>query len=63
MSDSEDLMQDRDRIEAYRQTKQRALDLGYPSVNHALDALEEARRSSLFESIEALQNKILDGRI
>jgi len=41
MSDSEDMMQDQDRIEAYNQLKERAGKLGYASVNHALDALED----------------------
>lgn len=43
VSDSEDMMQDQDRIEAYKQLKARASELGYASVNHALDALEEYR--------------------
>lgn len=41
MSDSEELMQDQDRAEAYRQLKERCDNLGYASVNHALDRLEE----------------------
>lgn len=43
MSDSEDLMQQSDKAEAYDQLKARAVELGFPSVNHALDALEELR--------------------
>jgi hypothetical protein len=41
MSDSEELMQDQDRIEAYKQLKDRCDQLGYASVNHALDDLEQ----------------------
>ena len=41
MSDTEDFMADQDRIEAYKQLKERAGKLGYASVNHALDALED----------------------
>lgn len=41
MSDSEDLQADREKIEAYDQLRHRAGKLGYPSVNHALDDLEE----------------------
>ena len=40
MSDSEELMNDQDKIEAYDQLRQRTDEMGYPSVNDALDAIE-----------------------
>lgn len=41
MSDSEELMQAQDKIEAYDQLRERTDKMGFASVNHALDALEE----------------------
>lgn len=41
MSDSQDLMLDQDKIEAYDQLRTRTDALGYSCVNDALDALEE----------------------
>lgn len=43
MSDSEELMRQQDKVEAYDQLRARADELGFPSVNHALDALEELK--------------------
>jgi uncharacterized iron-regulated protein len=43
MSDSEELMQAQDKIEAYNQLRARTDALGYASVNHALDALVDQR--------------------
>jgi uncharacterized iron-regulated protein len=43
MSDSEELMQAQDKIEAYDQLRERTDRLGYACVNEALDALEGQR--------------------
>ena len=41
MSDSEDLMNDQDKAEAYDQLRQRTDEMGFGCVNEALDKLEE----------------------
>lgn len=40
VSDSEDLMRDQDKVEAYDQLRERTDELGFASVNDALDELE-----------------------
>lgn len=42
-SDSEQLQHEQDKAEAYDQLRQRADDLGFASVNDALDALESLK--------------------
>jgi hypothetical protein len=46
MSDSEDLMQDQDRIEAYRQLLGRAEAHGFSCVNELIDAYEELSKNN-----------------
>jgi hypothetical protein len=44
MSDSEELMQDQDRIDAYKQLLERAHSHGFACVNELIDAYEEQGR-------------------